>query len=478
MIPTPAVRATKFFGRHGCRHDPCRERQHAILNVIRQLTLCLAASQLITSLTSSAGVEAEDWTGWMGNRRDGVYREAGLIDRIPADGLRVLWRTPIQGGYAGPAVKQDRVIVFDFEKESGDSFNHPSQRANVIGKERVIALSTKTGRELWRHEYHCPYDVSYPAGPRCTPTIDGDRVYTLGSEGHLRCLSLDNGKLIWSRHLPKDFNAEVPVWGFSAHPLVRDGLLYTMVGGSGQGIVAFDKMTGDVRWKALDVPAGYCPPSVIRHAGVDQLIVYHPRGVHALHPETATVLWHVDLAPMYNMSISRPMLDGNRLYTSGIRTESVMIQLDPEKAAAEPIWRGQRGESIYTSNMTPLFVDGILYGTDCNEGSLMAVDADSGRRLWSTFQATRPDERRFIKHGTAFLTRINDSDRYFIFSELGDLILAELTAREYRELGRFHVLEPTEEAFGRAVVWSHPAYANRVGYFRNDQEIVAVDLAD
>lgn len=443
----------------------------------RSILISLFLLVVLPALASPSTALSEDWTGWMGNQRDGVYREAGLIDRIPADGLRVLWRTPIQGGYAGPAVKQDRVIVFDFEKESGDAFNNPSQRASVMGKERVIALSTKTGRELWRHEYHCPYNVSYPAGPRCTPTIDGDRVYTLGSEGHLRCLSLAEGDLIWSRHLPDDFGAEVPVWGFAAHPLVRGDLLYTMVGGSGQGIVAFDKMSGEVRWKTLDVSAGYCPPCVIRQAGVDQLIAYHPQGVHALEPETGTALWNVSLTPEFDMSISRPMRDGNRLYASGIRTESVMIQLDPERPAAEPLWRGERDESIYASNSTPLFVDGVVYGTDCNEGSLMAVDADNGKRLWSTFRATRPEERRFVKHGTAFLTRINDTNRYFIFSEIGDLILAELTAKEYRELGRFHVLEPTEEAFGRSVVWSHPAYANRVGYFRNDQEIVAVSLA-
>ena len=98
--------------------------------------------------------------------------------------------------------------------------------------------------------------------------------------------------------------------------------------------------------------------------------------------------------------------------------------------------------------------------------------------MWETFDATQPEEKRRVSHGTAFITRLADTDRYFLFTETGDLMLAKMTAEKFESLGRFHVLKPTSEAFGRAVVWSHPAYANRTAYVRNDQEIVAVDLAD
>lgn len=419
---------------------------------------------------------ADDWAGWMGNARDGVYRESGIIDRIDESGLPVLWRTSIAGGYSGPAVADGRVFVFDYVRQAGDAFNAPDQRASLSGQERVICLDEKTGDPIWIHAYDCPYSVSYPAGPRCTPTINGDHVYTLGSEGDLHCLETATGRVVWDVSLKKDLKADVPIWGFAAHPLVDGELLYTMVGGRGQGIVAFDKKTGQVRWKQLDTVAGYCPPSIIEAAGVRQLIVYSPTGVDSLDPKNGKPLWHIDIEPMYEMSITRPMKDGNQLYVSGIRTESVLMKLGTDSPSATEVWRGERDRSVYCSNSTPLFVDGVIYGTDCNEGSLIAVDSSNGERLWSTFAATRPDEKRFVKHGTAFITRIGDTDRYFLFSEIGDLVMAKLTRSGYQELGRMHVLEPTGEAFGRDVVWSHPAYANRTAFIRNDQEIVAVSI--
>ena len=414
---------------------------------------------------------------WMGPNRDGVYNESGIIDSIPEKGLDVKWRLPIHGGYAGPAIADGVCFVFDYKKESGKAFNNPGQRAQLEGSERVVAIDAKTGKEIWTYAYDCPYSISYPAGPRCTPTIDGDRVYALGSEGDLHCLNAKDGKLIWKSSFKNDFKAEVPIWGFSAHPLVDGDLVYNMVGGKGQGIVAFDKMTGDVRWKALDCKAGYCPPTIIKRGGVRQMIVYHPTAVVSINPENGEKYWSIDIEPLYEMSICRPMIDGNYLYASGIGNKSVMIELAEDKPEAKVLWRGNPRNSVYVANATPLFVDGVLYGSDCMVGKLFAVDAKNGDRLWETFDATQPKEKRRVNHGTAFLTRIGQSNRYLIMSETGDLIMAELTRDKYKSLGRFHVLEPTGESFGRPVVWSHPAYADKTAYIRNDKEIVAVDLA-
>ncbi|MEM9412839.1 MAG: PQQ-binding-like beta-propeller repeat protein, partial [Planctomycetota bacterium] len=269
--------------------------------------------------------QAEDWQQWMGPNRDGVYRESGIIDSIPDSGLRIKWRTPVQGGYAGPAVADGKVFVFDYQRKSGKAFNNPSQRANLNGSERVIALDAKTGEEIWLHQYDCPYSISYPAGPRCTPTVDGERIYILGSEGDFKCLNSSDGTVVWETNFKKEFSAEVPIWGFSAHPLVDGDLVYTMVGGQGQGIVAFDKMTGKVKWKALDCKAGYCPPTIIEKAGTRQLIVYHPTAVASLNPQSGKSYWSIEIEPLYEMAICRPMINGNYLYASGIGNKSVMI---------------------------------------------------------------------------------------------------------------------------------------------------------
>ena len=290
-------------------------------------------------------------------------------------------------------------------------------------------------------------------------------------------MNVSDGKLIWSKNFKTDFGVRVPIWGFSAHPLIESDLLITMVGGSGQSVVAFDKLTGEVRWKALDANAGYCPPSIIEQAGTRQLIVYHPQAIVSLNPQDATIYWEVPIKPQYEMSIARPMVDSNQMFVSGIGTQSVMLSLDQNEPQVKEVWRGKRTTSLYSANATPLFVDGVVYGSDCQLGSLMAVDQVDGTRLWTTFDATQPKEKRRVSHGTAFLTRIGETNRYFIFSETGDLLIAELTREAYKPLGRFHVLEPSGEAFGRDVVWSHPAYANRTAYIRNDKEIVAVDIS-
>jgi outer membrane protein assembly factor BamB len=450
------------------------------LKPMRSRTPVLAAVSVFTFVATcvlTLPTSADDWPGWMGSSRDGVYRETGIIDEIPAAGLKVKWRKPIEGGYAGPAVSAGRVFVFDYQRAAGKAFNDPNQRSDLQGRERLTAFDTATGRQLWRYAYDCPYSVSYPAGPRCTPTVDGDHVYILGSQGDLKCLSVEDGDVIWSRSLARELGAEVPIWGFAAHPLVDGDLLYTMVGGAGQGVVAFDKRTGQVRWKALDAKAGYCPPSIIEAGGSRQLIIFHPEAIVSLNPADGRQYWDVPFKPSYEMSIARPMVDGNLMYASSIHTEAVLIELATDRPAAKELWRGEPKNAVHSGNSTPLFVDGVIYGTDCNEGSLIAVSSKDGSRLWTTFEATKPGEKRFVKHGTAFLTRLGNSDRYLVMSETGDLRMARLTAAGYEDLGRFHALDPTGECFGRSVLWSHPAYANRTAYARNDQEIVAVDLS-
>ncbi|MGB7345028.1 MAG: PQQ-binding-like beta-propeller repeat protein [Pirellulaceae bacterium] len=420
---------------------------------------------------------ADNWPGWLGPQRDGVYRETGIIDEIPADGLSIKWRKSIAGGYAGPAVADGRVFVFDYVQQSGKAFNDPGQRATLQGQERLTALDAKTGEQLWQHSYDRPYSISYPAGPRCTPTVDGDRLFILGSEGDLKCLQAADGEVVWDRNLKTDFDAEVPIWGFSAHPLVDGDTLYCMVGGRGQTVVAFDKATGEVKWKALSAATGYCAPQIIQMGGTRQLIIFHPDGVEGLNPVSGESYWNVPVKPAYEMSVAQPVIEGNLMYVSAIQTEAVLIELDETKPDAKELWRGEVKNAVHCSNAPPVFVDGVIYGTDCLQGSLIAVDSKDGSRIWETFAATKPDEKRFIKHGTAFITRLGDTDRYLLMSETGDLILAKLTRAAYEEIGRSHIIDPTNESFGRPVVWTHPAYAGKTAFMRNDKEIVAVDLA-
>jgi len=433
--------------------------------------LCL----IITLFTSLQSISADDWPQWLGPNRDSVWRETGIVKTFPKAGLKVQWRVPVGMGYSGPAVVDGKVFVTDYVKRSGTATNNPGGRDQFEGTERVLCFSVDSGELLWKHEYDRSYKLSYPRGPRCTPTVAEGKVYTLGAEGNLICLDVETGDVIWQKDLTKEYNTETPIWGFAAHPLVDGNTLYCVVGGKGSVAVAFDKNTGRERWRALSsAEPGYCPPTMIEHAGVKQLLIWHPDALNSLNPTTGKVYWSVPLKASYRMSITAPRKLGDHLFASGIGAVGALMKLDNNKPAAEVVWRGNSKSAVYCANSTPILEEGMIYGCDCRSGALIGAQIKDGKRLWETFRPTTGRSRP-AGHGTAFL--VKHQDRFFLFSETGDLILANLSPKGYEEISRFHVLEPTNEAFGRNVVWSHPAFAEKSLFARNDKELVRVSLS-
>jgi len=436
---------------------------------------------------------ADDWPQWLGPQRDGVWREPGLLTKFPAGGPAVRWRTPIGAGYSGPVVAQGRVFITDRVLADGTTNpEDPFGRTRVEGKERVLCLDEATGKVLWKYEYDCPYTVSYAAGPRATPAVAGDKVYTLGAMGHLFCFDVKSGDVIWSKNLPKEYNAGVPMWGFASHPLVDGNRLICLVGGKGSTVVAFDKDSGKEIWKALSArDPGYAPPMIYDVDGQRQLIVWHPESVNGLDPQTGQLLWSQPFARKGEgmikaaLTIPTPRVAGDRLFLTAFYDGSLMLKL---RGTQKPdvVWKGQgRGEmpemtdGLHAIMCTPFLKDGHIYGV-CSYGELRCLDAATGKRIWETHAATTGESTRW---GNAFLVRVENSDRYVLFNEGGDLILANLTPKGYDEIGRAHILEPTNTMAGgakggkgRRVIWSYPAFANRSAYARNDREIVCISM--
>lgn len=439
------------------------------MKIIRSL-LFFAFSLLLTQI-----VDAADWPQWMGPNRDGVWSEQGIIREVPQSGLDVKWRVPVGLGYSGPAAANGFVYVSDYVKQSGDSTNGPSRRAELSGVERLSCFRADTGELVWRHQYSRKYALSYPAGPRATPVVVENEVYMLGAEGDLLCLSADSGKLIWKRALKEEYKVQSPIWGFSAHPLVYGDLIYCIVGGNGSVAVAFNRKNGREHWKALSASEpGYCPPTIIEAAGKPQLLIWDADKLNSLEPTTGKVYWSQPLKPAYGMSIAAPRKSGNVLFASGIGNVGAAFELGTSTPSAKLLWRGDTTTGVYCANSTPLIVDGTIFGVGCQKGLLIAADLKTGKRHWETTKPTTGD--RPGSHGTAFI--VKNGDRYFLFNETGDLIVASLSNQGYVEHGRFHVLEPTNECFGRSVVWSHPAFANKSMYARNDKELVCVSLSE
>ena len=418
---------------------------------------------------------AADWPQWMGPDRASIWHEEGVVEAFPEGGLKIVWRTPVGLGYSGPAVAGGKVYLFDYVKKGGQVENNPSGKNLLEGRERLLCLDAATGSIDWEYDYIQYYNLSYAAGPRSTPSVHQGKVYTLGAEGRLSCLSTVDGKLIWQKDFKKDYDVETPIWGFSSHPLAKGDTLYSLVGGKGSVMVAFDASTGKEKWRALTAPEpGYGPPTWIEHGGVSQLLIWHPESLNSLNPKTGESHWSIPLKPGYNLSIAAPRLYEDSLFVSAIGNVGAMIKLDSSKPGAKIAWRGNARNALYSVNVTPFIENGIIYGCDVESSAFMAVRLEDGRRLWETKKPTIGEENSG-RHGTAFV--VKHEDRYFLFSETGDLILAQLTPDSYREISRAHLLEPTNEAFGRDVVWSHPAFAHQNIYVRNDKEVICVSLA-
>ncbi len=420
------------------------------------------------------GARADDWPQWLGPKRDSVWRETGIIDKFPEGGPKVKWRAPVAWGYAGPAVAGGKIYVADFVTDADiRKLNSPAPSSKkVSGTERVLCLDAATGKELWKREDATAYQVSYPGGPRCTPTVHDGKVYTLGAEGRLLCLDAASGKEVWAKDFKKDYAAKTPFWGFSGHPLVEGDKLICVVGGDPVA-VAFDRNTGKELWKALTAKEpGYCPPTLIEAGGKKQVVIWHATSINGLDPETGKVYWSVPLDPNFAMAIATPRQVGDTLFATGYG-KAVLLDLAKDKPEVKEVWRGKPSTALYAINATPFVEDGMIYGVD-QPGQLRGVKLETGERVWDTSDPVSGTKRP-QGSGTAFL--VKNGDRFFLFNETGNLIIARLTAKGYEEVSRWKMLEPTNNAFGRDVVWSHPAFADKCVFARNDKEIVCASLA-
>ena len=445
-------------------------------------TFVVAAVTGAVVFLAAAAPGAEDWPQWRGVNRDAVWNETGLVERFTDEGLLVKWRTPVRGGFAGPAVAGGRVFVLDYRETPGSR--------TMDGHERLLALDEETGAVLWTAEWPAAYrnlQYKFATGPRATPLVDGDRVYILGAAGMLSCFDTATGDLVWRIDTADAYDVTVPVFGVSQSPLVEGDHLIVLLGGEPDAkVVAFDKATGVEAWRALesDSEPGYSSPIVITSGGVRQLIVWHASAVTSLDPETGEVYWEQPFEVGGGLSIATPVHAGRYLAVSQFFNGTMMFALNPDRPAARLLWQGRANtefpdqtDTLHSIISTPIVVGDHLYGVG-SYGELRGIDARSGERLWQSDRMNAQD-----RWATAYFVR--NGDRHFVVNDSGDLIIARFTPEGYREMDRTLLLAPTTRTQGgasgrwndRAVLWSHPAFANRHVVARNDAEVVRLSLA-
>ncbi|MEE2777481.1 MAG: PQQ-binding-like beta-propeller repeat protein [Acidobacteriota bacterium] len=433
-------------------------------------------SVLLAAQVASAG----DWPAWRGKDGDSVWKEVGILERFPEDGLEIRWRTPVKEGYSGPVVADGRVFVADFERNQGTG--------RIDGTERMLALDEKTGELLWTHSWPVDYSSimgSYAEGPRAVATVDGDRVYVVGAAGHLIAMRTTDGKELWRKHYPTDYDVGVPIFGFSSSVLIDGELAITIVGAEPDGmVIAYDKRTGEERWRAIETRSepGYAQPTIVEAMGHRQLLIWHPLAIASLVPQTGEILWSFDYEARDTLSVADPTVSEGRLFLSQFYGGSLMLELTHEPGVKE-LWRAKgRTEmpkdtlALHSLITTPIFEGITVYGIG-SYGELRALDARSGERIWEDKTMVRQG-----RWGSAFM--VQNGDRWIAFSDTGDLIFCRFTRKGYEEIDRTHLIDPTTSAgfgprrFGDAQInWGHPAFANRHVIVRNDREIVSASLA-
>ncbi|MEX0979409.1 MAG: PQQ-binding-like beta-propeller repeat protein, partial [Pirellulales bacterium] len=320
-------------------------------------------------------------------------------------------------------------------------------------------------------------NVGYTAGPRASVTIDEVRAFSLGSMGHLLALDAASGKPLWSKDLNTEYKIRMPIWGIAASPLVDGNLVIVQIGGEGACLVAFDKKTGKEAWKALQDNASYSAPIMIQQAGRAVMVCWTGESVVGINAQTGEVYWQHPFKPAKMViNIATPVLEKNRLFFTSFYDGSLMLSLKPDELAVEELWRRsgrdeRNTDSLHSIISTPYLEGDHVYGID-SYGEFRCLDALSGDRVWESLEPT-PKARWSTVH------MVKNGPRMWMFNERGELLIAKLSPQGFQEISRAKLIKPTRVQLSQraGVCWSHPAFANRHVFARNDEELVAASLA-
>jgi outer membrane protein assembly factor BamB len=390
---------------------------------------------------------AEDWPRWRGERGDGTWQAPAIPEQFP-EKLPVVWRQSLGPGYSGVTVADRYVLTMD-------------RPADPPEHERVVCFDRASGKQLWEHVYPANYKgLDYPKGPRSAPTIHERRVYTLGAVGHLHCLDLSTGEVVWRHDLVKDHKAKLPLWGLSASPVVDGDQLLIHAGLPGGCYSAYDLATGRERWRAIDDPAGYATPQVVEHAGKRVVIGWTPSHVVSLDTADGKVLWKVPYEVTYGVSIADPIIQEGLVLVCGYWEGSTAIRLGETPSEAKIEWEENRFLRGLMSQ--PLYRDGHVYLLDKQHG-IVCFRLSDGEKRWTDQNTVTKRDR----NPQASLVWIGDSNRALALNAEGELVQVRLTPEKFEELSRVPLVGPT---------WAHPAYAGEHAFARDDEQIVCVRL--
>jgi outer membrane protein assembly factor BamB len=384
--------------------------------------------------------DAADWPQWRGPHRDGVSSETGLLQEWPKQGPKLLWQVNNIGfGYSTPSVVGDRLYLLSNEGTQ-DEF--------------VRALSTADGRHIWSTRIgkvgNPDQNPSFP-GARSTPTVDGNLLYALGSDGDLACLEASGGKLLWTKNIRTEFGGRPGDWAFAESPLVDGNVLVCAPGGSDAALVALEKSTGNVIWRAA-VPDGgaaaYSSTVAADVAGSRQYVQFLHNALVGVEAGTGKLLWRYSgTAENSPANIATPVVHEGQVYSGTSMGKGALVN----------VVAGQEPQEVYGSKRLPTGGGGAVRVGDYLYGSqgptLVCVDFKTGQMKWQN-RSTGASSFCYA-----------DGCLYVHGESTGEVALVEATPDGYREKGRF--TPPNQPDRGTSQAWAYPVVANGRLYIRD-----------
>jgi len=402
---------------------------------------------IVCTLTCACA-HATDWPQWRGPTRNGQSPETGLLREWPKEGPTLVWKiTDAGSGYSTPAVVGERIYLLGNEG---------------LENESVRALSTKDGKQIWSTRLgkvgNPKQQPSFPAA-RSTPTVDGELLFALGSDGDLACLETKTGKPRWQKNLRTDFGGKSGEWAYSESPLVDGNTVLCTPGGSDATIVALNKDTGEVLWKS-SIPEGgkaaFASAIVVETGGVKQYVQILEKGLVGLDAKSGKLLWHHPKAvSKYGANIPTPLAAGNRVYFGSAGTGGGAVDIEVKNGTVE-IHEAYFESKLPTAIGGSVKIGDFLYGTTAQ--ALMCVEFATGKVKW---------EERAL--GAASLCHADG--QLYLHGENGEVALVEASPEGYREKGRFTPSDSPKRSSPMEKAWAYPVVANGRLYIRDHNSL-------
>lgn len=400
-----------------------------------------ASTNAPTNTAPAAGLARPDFPQFLGPTRNCFIAGPRLDPDWTAHPPQILWRQPIGAAWSGFAIVGGRALT---QEQRGE-------------EELVTCYDALNGHELWAHADAAHYQTTLAGeGPRCTPTVVSNRVFTLGATGILNCLDLADGHPLWSRQITKDAACSMPGWGFAGSPLYLDGRVIVSAGGhDNRSLLAYRADTGEIAWTGGSAPAGYSSPVLAELAGVPQILMFNQRRITAHAPATGAVLWEYPWG-IGQPHVAVPVIVGtNRVvFSSGYGVGAELLDIAPASdghLTATRVWKSIRLKAKFANFIAR---GGFLYGLD--DGVLACLDLKDGSQRWK--------EGRY-GHGQMLLV----GDLLLLTAEDGELVLLRPTPEGPNELQRFKVFAEK--------TWNPPALAGDLLLVRTDQHAACIRLA-